>query len=55
MGAQVGAFNTFRFDDVEKILKHVSDKYYKMFEDEFVNDDVKDGNLARLEGTRGKH
>ena len=54
MGAQVGAFNTFRFDDVEKILKHVSDKYYKMFENEFVNDDVKDGNLARLEGTRGQ-
>lgn len=54
MGVQVGAFNTFRFDEVEKMLKHVSDKYYTMFEDEFNNDDVKDGNLARLEGTRGQ-
>lgn len=54
MGVQVQAFNTFRFNDIEAMIKDVKERYYKMFEDRFVGGNLKDENVARLEGTMGQ-
>ncbi len=51
---QISAFNTFKFDDVEEMLKEIKDKYYKMFDFDPENNSVKDNNLARIEGTLGQ-
>lgn len=54
MGVQITAFNTFKFDQIEDILKDITSRYYSMFKDEFEENGVKDKNLARLEGTLGQ-
>jgi hypothetical protein len=53
-GIQISTFNTFRFEEVEGILREHRDRYQEMFSKELSRGGVQDNNIARLEGTLGQ-
>ncbi|MCD6272760.1 MAG: DUF3800 domain-containing protein [Deltaproteobacteria bacterium] len=54
MGVQIQAFNIFKFDDVEDLLKEIRERYHALFKNELNSNHCKDKNFASLEGTLGQ-